>query len=242
MNNLIPIEFKGQRILTTQQLAEFYETEARRISENFNANKYKYFQGKHYFLLEGDELRSFGDQYGNSVSVTRVSKLYLWTEKGALLHAKSLGTDKAWEVYDILVETYFRVKDEKTNFEKLSPEIRAIFAIDQKQQVLESRINTLENDMPLFNVECKELQSLVRKIGIKALGGYKSQAYNDNSLRGKIYADIQQQLKREFGVCRYEAIKRSQFETAKEIVKGYSVPMVLANEIEGYNNQLKISV
>ena len=38
--------------------------------------------------------------------------LYLWTEKGALLHAKSLNTDKAWEVYDYLVDFYFRVKEE----------------------------------------------------------------------------------------------------------------------------------
>ena len=30
------------------------------------------------------------------------TKLYLWTEKGALLHAKSLNNDKAWEVYDWL--------------------------------------------------------------------------------------------------------------------------------------------
>jgi len=29
---------------------------------------------------------------------------------GALYHAKSIGTDKAWEVYDMLVETYFRGK------------------------------------------------------------------------------------------------------------------------------------
>lgn len=36
--------------------------------------------------------------------------------KGALLHAKSLNTDKAWEVYDYLVDFYFRAKEkpEKT--------------------------------------------------------------------------------------------------------------------------------
>lgn len=39
--------------------------------------------------------------------------LYLWTEKGALLHAKSLNTDKAWEVYDYLVDFYFRAKGEQ---------------------------------------------------------------------------------------------------------------------------------
>lgn len=37
--------------------------------------------------------------------------MYLWTEKGALLHAKSLNTDKAWEVYDYLVDFYFRAQE-----------------------------------------------------------------------------------------------------------------------------------
>lgn len=31
--------------------------------------------------------------------------------KGALLHAKSLNTNKAWQVYDYLVDFYFRVKE-----------------------------------------------------------------------------------------------------------------------------------
>ena len=44
-------------------------------------------------------------------SLKYAKSLYLWTEKGALLHAKSLNTDKAWEVYDWLVDFYFRAKD-----------------------------------------------------------------------------------------------------------------------------------
>ena len=39
--------------------------------------------------------------------------------------------------------------------------------------------------MPLLQIDCKEIQALVRKKGIEALGGYRSIAYNDNSLRGK---------------------------------------------------------
>lgn len=92
--------------------------------------------------------------------------------------------------------------------------------------------------MPLFNVECKELQALVRKAGIRVLGGYRTPAYKDNSLRGKIYADIQGQLKRQFGVSRYEAIKRMQLETAKEILENYTVPIYLEDQIINANNQL----
>lgn len=41
MKNLSVITNQNQRVLTTQLLAENYETTERRISENFNANKKK---------------------------------------------------------------------------------------------------------------------------------------------------------------------------------------------------------
>lgn len=47
--------------------------------------------------------------------------LYFWTEKGALLHAKSLNTDKAWEVYDYLVDFYFRAKETEKSVAKPEP-------------------------------------------------------------------------------------------------------------------------
>ena len=54
------------------------------------------------------------DQVGkNALVANRAAHLYLWTEKGALLHAKSLNTDKAWQVYDYLVDFYFRAKETK---------------------------------------------------------------------------------------------------------------------------------
>lgn len=108
----------------------------------------------------------------------------------------------------------------------------------EKIEAVDNKISKLENDMPLFNVDCKELQSKVKKIGTQILGGYKSQAYNDNSLRGRVYADIHHQVRREFGVDRYEAIKRSQLDKAMEIVSSYKAPMVLIEAIEQTNNQL----
>ena len=104
---------------------------------------------------------------------------------------------------------------------KLSPmelmELQFIALKEQKEKIaqVENRVDKLEEDMPLLQIDCKEIQALVRKKGIEALGGYRSIAYNDNSLRGKVYSDIQQQIRREFGVLRYEAIKRSQLKMAK---------------------------
>lgn len=57
MNNLKVIEYRNIRVLTTQQIAETYEAEERRIVENFNRNKSRYLEGKHFICLTGDDLR-----------------------------------------------------------------------------------------------------------------------------------------------------------------------------------------
>ena len=134
MNQLTPIEHNDQRVLLTIQLAESYETAERTITDNFNNNKSRYIEGKHYFLLQGEELKVFKRENENFGFAPNLNKVYLWTEKGALLHAKSLNTDKAWEVYDQLVETYFKAKALQTNLSELSPELRLLINLEMRQK------------------------------------------------------------------------------------------------------------
>lgn len=112
------LEVKGMKVLTTKQIAEAYGTTKDKIIYNYNYNKDKYILGKHYIEIMGEELKRLKRTCENQMSFKYAKSLYLWTEKGALLHAKSLNTDKAWEVYDYLVDFYFRVKEEKKVEEK----------------------------------------------------------------------------------------------------------------------------
>lgn len=111
------LEVTGIRVLTTKQIAEAYGVTKDKIIYNFNYNKDRYILGKHYIEVTGDELRRLKTTCKNQMSLKYAKSLYLWTEKGALLHAKSLNTDKAWEVYDYLVDYYFRVKEKSENKE-----------------------------------------------------------------------------------------------------------------------------
>lgn len=109
------IERAGERVLTTAQLAEAYGADAIEVSHNFANNKSRYVEGKHFYLLTGEPLRKFKRDCENlSIAIPKnVNRYYLWTERGALLHAKSLNTDTAWAVYDFLVENYFRKKEQQ---------------------------------------------------------------------------------------------------------------------------------
>jgi outer membrane murein-binding lipoprotein Lpp len=109
MNELTPIEYQNQRILTTQQIAEAYGTDTQVIVNNFNRNKERYTEEKHFYCLEGALLRDFRAKNHFDLP-PNLNKFYLWTEKGAWLHAKSLGTDAAWNAYEMLVDEYYSIK------------------------------------------------------------------------------------------------------------------------------------
>ena len=106
---LIVTKYNDIRVLTTQQLAEAYGSNSDIITKNFNRNKDRYINGKHFICLQGEELKHFKTNGQIDLS-TKVNKLYLWTKKGAFLHAKSLNTDQAWDVYDKLVDHYFETQ------------------------------------------------------------------------------------------------------------------------------------
>jgi hypothetical protein len=113
MSNLTIIEHKAKRVLTTQQLAEVYETEAKNIQQNFTRNEERFILARDYYLLEGEELKAFKSETSNSGFAPNLNKLYLWTERGANRHCKILDTNKAWEQFDVLEETYFKVIQNK---------------------------------------------------------------------------------------------------------------------------------
>lgn len=143
MTELQITEYKDIRVLTTQQIAEVYGTNTETITKNFNRNRDRYIEGKHFICLEGEELKEFKTN-GQIVLPLKINKLYLWTEKGAFLHAKSLNTDTAWEVYDRLVDSYFKKQD---LFDGISTELKAVIVIDKRVTAVEQRVVHLENTM-----------------------------------------------------------------------------------------------
>ena len=147
-----PIRWNGQIVITTALLAKVYATDPNNVKNNFNRHKDNFVEGKHYYLLQGEDLRKFKHEViDNDLVKSNVNQLYLWTERGANRHCKILDMDKAWEQFDNLEETYFNVKQNIINRSELSENTQVLFGLiesvarnelEQKRQA--EQINRIE--------------------------------------------------------------------------------------------------
>lgn len=113
--------------------------------------------------------------------------------------------------------------------------------LSEKIEQVDKRIDTLEQDMPLYGCEIDEVKSHINRKGVEVLGGKQSEAYHDASIRGSIYSDMYRQLKREYGaVSSYKSIKRKYIADVHDFIDCYTLPRVLEEQINDANAQMRL--
>lgn len=171
------IEHEGERVLTTKQLADGYDCEPVQIRQNFLNNQARFVEGIHYYKLEGDELKSFKMSLGESKISTDLKyapSIMLWTRRGASRHCKMLGTDKAWDMFDLLEDRYFNPAPPKqlSPLEILAQQANALVeqekqlkALQAKQEAQAQELQGMRDVIQLSSaVWRKETTSLLNKI------------------------------------------------------------------------------
>lgn len=115
-------------------------------------------------------------------------------------------------------------------------------AVSGEVQTVKSELESLKNDMPVFTTDAKDIQNALRKKAIEVLGGKGSNAYNDKSVHGYAFADIQIELRRQFGVKRYDQIKHKDVPVALKIIEEYKPPIHIRDKIQDSNAQQRLDV
>lgn len=218
MSNLTPIEQNGMRVLTTSQLAESYGADKQLIVNNFNRNKERYKAGKHFMALHGDEKKNFLCENQIDFSNKDHSILYLWTEKGAWLHAKSLNTDEAWEAYEMLVDEYYAIKEQaQLSTEQLTSMLTVrisneVGELKQDVEEIKQQVNEVREEITLNHGQQTALHHEIKK---------RIESIKDNyELTSKqIYSQIHSQLRRAFAAPKYFLVRRKDYEEAVAWVK-----------------------
>lgn len=203
---------------------------------------------------EGDSLRegvTDANGHKQTAIVINESGLYSLIFNSKLESAKRF---KKWVTSEVLPSirrtgSYSAAQLPQSSMELLELHYKALKEVDGKVNALSDDLSTVrkdledfKNDMPILGVEESKITNAVKKKGVECLGGKESNAYNDRSVRGRLYSDLHNQLRREFGVSTYKAIKRNQTDTAITIIQCYVPPLVLSETIGTMNAQQKLDV
>ena len=190
--------------------------------------------------LNNESLSSLGQRGGWLINESGLYSLILSSK---MPNAKKF---KRWVTSEVLPTLRKTGTYEMPN---MSTEMKAILMIDQKQVKMEQRIDRLEYDIPLYGSEADELSSHVKRKGVSVLGGKQSEAYKDTEIRSKVYRDIYDQVKREFGIYddsgrpqSYKALKRKYIADAHELIDCYEVPTYLEELISEANSQINLGI
>ena len=157
MNELTVLEHNSIRVMTTEQLAEAYGCAPKQIQQNFNNNRVRFIAGKHFFVLEGQDLQTFRLQVENiELQISpKTRHLYLWTERGAARHSKMLGTERAWDVFEQLEDSYFKVAKNMTPEEFLLCSAQRM--VEQAKAIKAANARIDKVDERLLEVESKQI-------------------------------------------------------------------------------------
>ena len=123
----------------------------------------------------------------------------------------------------------------KTAMELIELEFQAIKEVKQEVEEVKKDLEDFKQDIPLLALEIECIIKARNKTAVSLLGGKESPAYKNKSLRGKVYSDLSREVKRQFGVDTYKAIKRSDCQKAISIIENYRLPICLYEEISKAN-------
>jgi hypothetical protein len=128
VEELRPITYRGEPVITTKLLARVYGTSEDNIRKNSSRNEERFIEGEHRFTVRGQDLAELRQALRKAQNCTdaepgffvtlshshidpKAPSATLWTMAGAIRHSKLLGTDEAWLVYKKLEDAYFTLQD-----------------------------------------------------------------------------------------------------------------------------------
>ncbi|MCI9976492.1 ORF6C domain-containing protein [Clostridioides difficile] len=244
MNLEIPVIEGGfgedKKCMTDKTISEIHNQPNFKIRERIKDNIKRFREDIDYIdikrILGTDTLIELG--YAKQ-SITQADNIFLLSERGYSKLIKIMDTDLAWEIHDKIMDEYFSMR-EKINdpFEKLSPELKVIIKLEQRQtelesgqQELEEKVNVLYDFTTIDYNQQEAIRSLVNKRIVQVYRSLNFSAYEDAKLRKRVYFSLWKEYRRKFGVNSYKNTAKKNYERAIKFVENWELDYNLNNEI-----------
>lgn len=230
MNELEIIELNGQRLVDSREVAEMIEMR----HDNLIRKVCNYVD-----ILTNSKLSSLDffipGEYKDTKGEFR--KCYFLTKQGCEMVANKLTgekgilfTAKYVEAFNKMEQSYLPSSDPMKALELM---FEATKQTNEKVEVVDKRVETLENNMTIDTAQQYTLSNLAKKNVLDALGGKESQAYKEVSK--KVFAAMWRDFKNYFKVPSYRDTLKINYQKAIEYLETWHPDTNLQIEIDSWN-------
>jgi hypothetical protein len=147
-------EYKGQRVVTSHDIARLHGKETREVHYVVDRNKERFIEGQDYFNINREEAKSISNAFGKLYTSPKQKNAYLFTEQGYMLLVKPFEDDISWTVQRELVNTYFKMKELKQDQSLINvQQVQNVQMIDFMEMMVKEfknqnqRVTNLENKL-----------------------------------------------------------------------------------------------
>ncbi len=186
---------EGKKAMLVKDIAAIHGREVKAINQAIKLNNHRFKDGEDIIDLKSKvNQNDLTENYGFEAHSVRMAKnIYLLSERGYAKLLKILEDDKAWEIYDQLVDTYFNMRSE-LDTSNLSPELQmfsGLFKSLAKQELatkqLESKVDSISEIVAVNTVDWrKDTRRLINAVA-KTQGGFS--AYQET--QSEIYTELE---------------------------------------------------
>ena len=174
-------EYKGQRVITSYDVAKLHNRDVKRVNEQFERNINKFRIGKDYFQITREEMNQ--SQIATALSKHSNNPIErLFTERGYLKLVKAFRDELSWKIQDMLVESYFIVVTGKIQPKQLTKieVLKMALETELENERLRSENQAKDEIIKGLNGELEpyQLEDIINRI-IRATGGNYGAKYNE---------------------------------------------------------------
>ena len=175
-------EYKGQRVITAWDISDIHKKDVAQINRQFKRNRKRFVENSDFFEITKDEFLKC--QFGTlkKISNNQDNNIQLYTESGYLKIVRTFRDNFSWDIYDMLIKSYFIVTTgqiqpkQLTKIEVLQMALKTELENEKlrnENQAKDEIIKGINGELELY-----QLADIINRI-LRAGGGNYGLRYNE---------------------------------------------------------------
>ena len=235
---------EGKKAMLVRDIAEIHGSTVKRVNELINRNRKRFNDEVDIIDLLSDESFAvvLNDSGFNQNQINASKNIYLLSERGYSKLLKILEDDKAWEVYEELVDNYFNMRSEQKRLPNTREAIQQLLLqgveeVNQRVDIMEERLSNVEENAKLdagdYNVISKRVKKRVYEVA-RAYGLNVKQS----KLLSPLFKDINGGIKRIANVDARTQLCKKHYQSVMDFINDWEPATATRYEIK----QMKLDI